>query len=68
MTIQREQLHTVQLVPITAFDADEKLNLEPMARLMARSYEAGIRVFLPCAGSARHVRAIITGDCSRHRS
>ena len=52
MTFQREQLHTVQLVPITAFDADEKLNLAPMARLMARSYEAGIRVFLPCAGSA----------------
>ena len=52
MTFQREQLHTVQLVPITAFDADGKLNLEPMTRLMARSYEAGIRVFLPCAGSA----------------
>jgi len=52
MTIEREQLHTVQLVPITAFDAEGQLNLEPMARLMARSYEAGIRVFLPCAGSA----------------
>jgi 4-hydroxy-tetrahydrodipicolinate synthase len=52
MTIQREQLHTVQLVPITAFDANGQLNLEPMACLMARSYEAGIRVFLPCAGSA----------------
>ena len=52
MTIQREQLHTVQLVPITAFDANGQLNLEPMAQLMARSYEAGIRVFLPCAGSA----------------
>jgi 4-hydroxy-tetrahydrodipicolinate synthase len=52
MTIQREQLHTVQLVPITAFDMEGQLNLEPMVRLMARSYEAGIRVFLPCAGSA----------------
>ena len=26
----REQLHTVQLVPLTAFDADGKLNLQPM--------------------------------------
>jgi 4-hydroxy-tetrahydrodipicolinate synthase len=52
MTLQREQLHTVQLVPITAFDRDGNLNLEPMRTLMSRSYEAGIRVFLPCAGSA----------------
>ena len=52
MAIEREQLHTVQLVPITAFDSDGQLNLEPMKELMARSYEAGIRVFLPCAGSA----------------
>jgi 4-hydroxy-tetrahydrodipicolinate synthase len=52
MAIEREQLHTVQLVPITAFDSDGQLNLEPMKELMTRSYEAGIRVFLPCAGSA----------------
>jgi len=52
MAMEREQLHTVQLVPITAFDSDGQLNLEPMKELMARSYEAGIRVFLPCAGSA----------------
>lgn len=52
MTVQREQFHTVQLVPITAFDSNGDLNLEPMRTLMSRSYEAGIRVFLPCAGSA----------------
>ena len=38
MTIQREQLHTVQLVPITAFDMEGQLNLlraAPLARVLA---------------------------------
>ena len=48
----REQLHTVQLVPLTAFDADGKLNLQPMRALNQRLYEAGVRCFIPCAGSA----------------
>ncbi len=48
----RETLHTVQLVPITAFDAAGRLNLEPMRQLTQRLVEAGIRVFIPCAGSA----------------
>lgn len=48
----RSQLRSVQLVPLTAFDQDEQLNLEPMRELWQRFYEAGIRVMIPCAGSA----------------
>ncbi len=51
-TLRREQLRTVQLVPITAFDAQGKLALDPMRQLMQRLCDAGIRVFIPCAGSA----------------
>lgn len=50
--LSRESLHTVQLVPITAFDGQGKLALGPMQTLTARLAEAGIRVFIPCAGSA----------------
>ncbi|MBW3596104.1 MAG: dihydrodipicolinate synthase family protein [Planctomycetes bacterium] len=48
----REKLHTVQLVPLTAFDEHAKLALSPMQTLTARLHEAGVRVFIPCAGSA----------------
>ncbi|MDP6443532.1 MAG: dihydrodipicolinate synthase family protein [Pirellulaceae bacterium] len=48
----RARMRTVQLVPITAFDESGALNLEPMRELMRRSYAAGIRVVIPCAGSA----------------
>lgn len=49
---KRTDLHTVQLVPITAFDKQGKLALEPMRQLTARLSEAGVRCFIPCAGSA----------------
>jgi 4-hydroxy-tetrahydrodipicolinate synthase len=48
----REAYRTVQLVPLTAFDANGNLNLEPMRRQTQRLYESGIRVFIPCAGSS----------------
>lgn len=48
----RQRMRTVQLVPITAFDDAGELNLDPMRELMRRSYDAGIRVFIPAAGSA----------------
>ncbi len=48
----REQLHTVQLVPLTAFDALGKLNIAPMQQQIERLFTAGIRVFIPCAGSS----------------
>lgn len=51
-TLDRNRLHTVQLVPLTAFDATGKLNLDPMRKQTERLYAAGIRVFIPCAGSS----------------
>jgi 4-hydroxy-tetrahydrodipicolinate synthase len=50
--LQRERLHTVQFVPLTAFDRGGQLNLGPMKELNRRIYDAGGRVFIPCAGSA----------------
>ncbi|MCA9163722.1 MAG: dihydrodipicolinate synthase family protein [Planctomycetales bacterium] len=47
-----QRLRTVQLVPITAFDSAGDLALEPMRRHFRRLFDAGIRVFIPCAGSA----------------
>jgi len=46
------RLATVQLVPITPFSADGKRLLpEPFAELIRRTYAAGIRVFIPAAGT-----------------
>ena len=59
----REQLHTVQLVPLTAFDASGNLNLEPMRQQIQRLFDAGIRVFIPCAGSSE----FHTLECRRNR-
>ncbi len=47
-----ERFRTVQLVPITAFDDGGQLALEPMRTHTTRLLEAGIRVFIPCAGSS----------------
>jgi 4-hydroxy-tetrahydrodipicolinate synthase len=47
-----ERLRTVQLVPLTAYDSQGRLNLEPMRQLNQRLLEAGVRCFIPCAGSA----------------
>jgi 4-hydroxy-tetrahydrodipicolinate synthase len=51
-TIAREQLHTVQLVQITAFDADGRIAHDTMSKHAAHLFEAGIRVFIPCAASS----------------
>jgi 4-hydroxy-tetrahydrodipicolinate synthase len=48
----RPRLRTVQLVPITAFDAAGELNLAPMHTHTKRLADAGVRCFIPCAGSA----------------
>ncbi len=45
-------LKTVQLVPLTAFDAQGELNLEPMRAQTERLIDAGIKVLIPCAGSS----------------
>ncbi|MBI1901697.1 MAG: dihydrodipicolinate synthase family protein, partial [Planctomycetia bacterium] len=45
-------LRTVQLVPVTAFDGEGRLALTVMEANARRLFEAGIRVFIPCAGSS----------------
>src|SRR5262249_5469402 len=48
----RSLLRTVHLVPLTAYDAAGKLALEVQKRHSARMSAAGIRVFLPAAGTS----------------
>ena len=47
-----ERFYTVQLVPVTPFDADGQINREATVQLYERLEAAGIRLFIPCAGSA----------------
>ncbi len=47
-----KQFHTVQLVPVTPFDKEGQVNPEATRQLYERLGKAGIRVFIPCAGSA----------------
>lgn len=51
-TFDPERLRTVQIVPVTAYDVDGEVALDPMRDLFTRLYDAGMRVFIPCAGSA----------------
>ena len=51
-TIAREQLHTVQLVQITAYDANGQIAQGIMQAHATQLADAGIRVFIPCAGSS----------------
>lgn len=46
------RLRTVHLVPLTAFDAAGNLALDVQARHTARMYAAGMRVFMPAAGTS----------------
>lgn len=48
----RESLHHVQVVPLTAFDSHGKIALDPMRQQTERLRDAGVRVFIPCAGSS----------------
>jgi 4-hydroxy-tetrahydrodipicolinate synthase len=50
----RSRLRTVHLVPLTAFDAAGKLALDVQARHTVRMYAAGMRVFLPAAGTSEY--------------
>lgn len=47
-----ERLRTVHLVPLSAYDAGGGLNSELQAAHTRRLYEAGLRVFLPAAGTS----------------
>ena len=64
------RLRTVHLVPLTAFKTDGSLNLNVQARHTQRMYAAGMRVFLPAAGtsefyslSADEVVALVRVTC-----
>ena len=47
-----DRLNSPQLIPMTAYDENGELNLGPMRELTQRVFDAGIRVFVPGAGSA----------------
>lgn len=49
-----ERLRTVHLVPLTAYGPDGSLNLELQAQHIRRMYEAGIRVYMPGAGTSEY--------------
>jgi 4-hydroxy-tetrahydrodipicolinate synthase len=48
----RQSFYTVQLVPLTAFDSSGRLELDVMQRQTERLLAAGVKVFIPCAGSS----------------
>src|SRR6187401_2272676 len=47
-----DRVRSPQLIPMTAYDKSGVLNLAPMRTLTQRVFDAGIRVFIPGAGSA----------------
>lgn len=47
-----ELLRTVHLVPLTAYKPDGSLDLDTQAAHTSRMYAAGMRVFLPAAGTS----------------
>lgn len=48
----RSRLRTVHLVPLTAYDASGKLDVNAQGAHIARMYAAGMRVFMPAAGTS----------------
>ena len=50
--IEKQQLQTVHIVPLTAFDQNDQINVDVQASHTAKLYEAGMRVFLPGAGTS----------------
>jgi len=48
----RSKLRTVHLVPLTAYDAAGKLNVTAQGEHIAAMYAAGMRVFMPAAGTS----------------
>ncbi len=51
-SFRSEALRTVQVVPVTAYDEAGELNLDVMRQHTQRLFDAGMRVFIPCAGSS----------------
>lgn len=50
-TLDRRRLRTVHLVPLSAFDGQNRMDLDLQARHISRLAEAGISVFMPAAGT-----------------
>jgi 4-hydroxy-tetrahydrodipicolinate synthase len=50
--VTRESLRTVHLVPLTAMDTSGKLNLDAQRQHISRMAEAGMKVYLPAAGTS----------------
>lgn len=50
----KSKLRTVHLVPLTAYDPSGNLALDVQSRHTARMYAAGMRVFLPGAGTSEY--------------
>ena len=48
----RNQLQTVHLVPLTAFDPEGRVDVSVQSDHIEKMYGAGIRVFLPAAGTS----------------
>lgn len=68
MPLDLKRLDTVQLIPLTPFSADGKrLNGEALAALVKDLFAAGIRVFIPAAGTGEFhsMTAAEIVDCSR---
>lgn len=52
LQIENQQLQTVHIVPLTAFDQNDQINAEVQSAHTAKLYESGMRVFLPGAGTS----------------
>ncbi|MFQ5734942.1 MAG: dihydrodipicolinate synthase family protein [Planctomycetaceae bacterium] len=52
MPFQSADLRTVHLVPLTAFDESGRVNADAQSAHIADMYAAGMRVFLPAAGTS----------------
>ncbi|MEX1231045.1 MAG: dihydrodipicolinate synthase family protein [Planctomycetaceae bacterium] len=50
-TLDRRRLRTVHLVPLSAFDGQNRMDLDLQAKHISRLAEAGISVFMPAAGT-----------------
>ncbi len=52
LPIENQRLRTVHIVTLTAFDQNDQINAEAQAAHTAKLYAAGMRVFLPAAGTS----------------
>ncbi len=52
MSFDSANLRGVHLVPLTAFDANDRIHEELQARHIRNMYDAGIRIYMPAAGTS----------------